>query len=133
MTDIDSLIGIQGFSDDEILSNERILQWTHGTEHLTARSRTVSEARFDSKIDQSSMWNHEWTWSGPAASKRIKEILEARKIANKDFKEQKSIFPVLNLPKWFKILSNSKKNCRTRNSVSSGDIERGENFERFYI
>ncbi|XP_044013815.1 open rectifier potassium channel protein 1-like [Aphidius gifuensis] len=136
MTDIDSPVGIQGFSDDEILSSEHTLQWTLGSEQLTTRkprSRTVSEARFETKIDQNSMWNHEWTWSGPAASKKIKEILEARKIANKDFKEQKSIFPVLNLPKWFKILSNSKKNCRTRNSVSAGDVERGENFERFYI
>ncbi|XP_034946988.1 open rectifier potassium channel protein 1 isoform X2 [Chelonus insularis] len=137
--DIDSRAGIQGFSDKEILSNERGFtesNWQIGGDKIPRkpRSRAASEVRLDPTFDSGVQRNQEWTWSGPAASRKIQELIKARRNGvniNKD-KESKSIFP-LNLPKsvplprWIKHLSTKKEGHRTRNSVSVGDLENNDN------
>ncbi|XP_008553925.1 open rectifier potassium channel protein 1 [Microplitis demolitor] len=134
--------GVQGFSDKEILSGERNAtesSWKLGGDRIPwsrkPRSRATSEVRLDPSFEPGVQSNQEWTWSGPAASRKIQEIMKARKNgaslskdrdSGKD-KECKSLFP-LNLPKsvplprWIKQLS-TKKDGRTRNSVSVGDLE----------
>lgn len=127
--------GVQGFSDKEILSGERGPEpsWQVGGDRIPwsrkPRSRATSEVRLDPSYNPEQT-NQEWTWSGPAASRKIQELMRARKNgqSSKDRdKESKSLFP-LNLPKsvplprWIKQLS-TKKDARTRNSVSVGDLD----------
>ncbi|KAH0535692.1 hypothetical protein KQX54_018257 [Cotesia glomerata] len=129
--------GVQGFSDKEILSGERGPEssWQVGGDRIPwsrkPRSRATSEVRLDPSYNPEQT-NQEWTWSGPAASRKIQELMRARKNgqSSKDRerdKECKSLFP-LNLPKsvplprWIKQLS-TKKDARTRNSVSVGDLD----------
>lgn len=133
--DPDTREGVQGFSDKEILSNEQSSHWKLGSDRIPfgkLRSRAASEVCLDTRFDSNLVGNHEWTWSGPAASNKIQEIIKARQNSSKESKESKSLFPALNLPKsvqlpkWFKQLSNNKKESRTRNSVSVGDLGRDD-------
>ncbi|XP_015125527.1 open rectifier potassium channel protein 1 [Diachasma alloeum] len=130
--DCDARSGVECFSDKEILSNE----CKFGIERSPCgkpRSRAVSEVRLDPKFDPSASRNQEWTWSGPAASRKIQELIRARrndaKTKEKERekeKECKSIFPALPksvpLPKWIKQLS-TKKDPRPSNSASAGELD----------
>ncbi|XP_044019142.1 open rectifier potassium channel protein 1-like isoform X2 [Aphidius gifuensis] len=130
-----SLPGLQGFSNKEILSNEFNNNWKVGSDQLSfrkPRSRATSEVHLKPKYDRGTCENHEWTWSGPAASRKIDEIIRRRQNGNKESKDSKSLFPAFNIPKsvslskWIKHLSSNKKESRTRNSVSVGDLEHGD-------
>lgn len=146
-----SRVGVQGFTDREILSSEKgwnNSMWKLGgydekpsTMGRKPRSRAASEVRLDPKYDPSmTQRNVEWTWSGPSASRKIQELIKARRngangTSVPGSKETKSKFPNLALPisvpktlwpRWMKQLSNK----RERNSVSVGDLEsrEGENY-----
>ncbi|XP_011315332.1 open rectifier potassium channel protein 1 [Fopius arisanus] len=126
--------GVEGFSDKEILSTERTSR-RFGLERSPCgkpRSRAASEVRLDPRFDPNTCRNQEWTWSGPAASRKIQELIKARrddaktKKEREKEKESKSIFPALSksvpLPKWIKQLS-TKRESRARNSVSAGELD----------
>ncbi|XP_063986413.1 open rectifier potassium channel protein 1 [Diachasmimorpha longicaudata] len=126
----DTRSGVECFTDKEILSTER----RFGLERSPCgkpRSRATSEVRLDPKFEPNASRNQEWTWSGPAASRKIQELIRARrndaKTKEKEReKESKSIFPALPksvpLPKWIKQLS-AKKDPRPSNSVSAGELD----------
>ncbi|XP_043285975.1 open rectifier potassium channel protein 1 [Venturia canescens] len=149
-------VGVQGFSEKEILSSEKgwnNSKWklggdSSGLTTRTPRSRAASEVRLDPKFDPSiGQEKVEWTWSGPSASRKIQEIIKARRNGAKvaasgavgsGGKESKSKFPNLALPlsvpktllpRWIKQLSNKKENseARSRNSVSGLDLEACDN------
>lgn len=130
--------GVQGFTDKEILaSEEEAANWHRktGNDRLNfvhPRSRTASEVRLNSIRKDVGSQNGEWTWSGPAASRRIQELIKARKYWSSSVKEKetKSKFPSVPkavsktlLLKWMKLGNNKKVTReRTRNSVSVGDL-----------
>lgn len=144
--DTDTRNGIQCFSDKEILASEndsKELDWRLGGDKILRgkpRSRATSEVQLDPSFEPNITNNQEWTWSGPAASHKIQEIINARMNGttinkdSKDRKESKSLFTALNIPKsvplprWMKQLSNKKEDQqRERNSVSVGNLEDGDN------
>lgn len=72
--------GIHGFSDSDILASEIYGSgWTIGSGKLPAqppkvpRHRAASEVKFPHIFRQDNM-ETDWTWSGPAATQKIKEL-----------------------------------------------------------
>ncbi|XP_014207521.1 open rectifier potassium channel protein 1 isoform X2 [Copidosoma floridanum] len=110
--------GIQGFSEKEILASEappwnseKETAWKLGGDTPKSyRSRAHSEVR----LDRPELFVHpsgsEWTWSDPAASTKIKEIMRARKSMPSNAKEAASKtrflsraglgLPKMKLPRW---------------------------------
>ncbi|XP_072748710.1 uncharacterized protein Ork1 isoform X2 [Anoplolepis gracilipes] len=93
----------QSKSVDQGLTNN-LTQWTIGGERFPfakPRSRATSEVRLYAKDDYVHQ-NTEWTWSGPAASTKLQELMKARNTvaslpsnnSNKPYKK----FPSLALP-----------------------------------
>ncbi|XP_024939884.1 uncharacterized protein LOC107266845 isoform X2 [Cephus cinctus] len=132
--------GVQGFSDKEILSNERSWNgsgWRIGNEKISQikpRSRATSEIRLDAKNENPvHQQNTEWTWSGPAASGKIQELIKARRTSsNKDGKSRFPSFslpsvPKAILPRWIRQFSNKKTadERSSRNSIAPEDCEGG--------
>ena len=130
--------GIQGFSEKEILASEapwNDTDWKIGGDKLLfpkPRSRACSEVRLEKQDVNFLQQNEEWTWSGPAASSKIQEIIKTRRSGVPTVKDIKSKFPSLALPKsvqksflprWMRNLSNKKASeDYTRSSVSVGEI-----------
>lgn len=96
------------------------------------RSRAVSEVRLE-KPDF--LQNGEWTWSGPAASRKIQEIMKARSKSEVGHpplsgnKDSKGIFPSLNLsksmlPKWVRQKFPKKNDETITGSFSTNDINK---------
>ncbi|XP_067011759.2 open rectifier potassium channel protein 1 isoform X2 [Anabrus simplex] len=76
--------GIHGFTDEEILASEKWAGsgWTLGGSDVPRqqpiRGRAASEVRITMPDDKTS-YNAEWTWSGDVASRRIHELIRARR------------------------------------------------------
>ncbi|XP_046594345.1 open rectifier potassium channel protein 1 [Neodiprion lecontei] len=131
------LKGVDGFSDKDILASEKSWAgsgWRIGGEKVTPsqpRMRAASEIRLQK--DDNGYGDHEqnteWTWSGPAASSKIQELMKARQKSGNStpVKGSKSRLPSFSLssvpktirPRWFNPFS-SKKN--------SGEVSRRESF-----
>ncbi|XP_046422170.1 open rectifier potassium channel protein 1 [Neodiprion fabricii] len=131
------LKGVDGFSDKDILASEKSWAgsgWRIGGEKVTPsqpRMRAASEIRLQK--DDNGYGDHEqnteWTWSGPAASSKIQELMKARQKSGNStpMKGSKSRLPSFSLssvpktirPRWFNPFS-SKKN--------SGEVSRRESF-----
>lgn len=78
--------GFHGFSDEEILASEnRGSGWSLGGEKLFAqpppipRPRAVSEIRVPVTLQEDGYSNGDWTWSGPAAAEKVKELRKLRR------------------------------------------------------
>jgi hypothetical protein len=73
----DEDVGVQGFSDEEILAGEnRKGSWTIGGEPITKkRHRAASDVRIPMGEQQN---DAEWTWAGNEGSRRVHELLRAR-------------------------------------------------------
>lgn len=59
----------------------KVSQWRIGGERFPftkPRSRATSEVRLHVTKDDVARENNEWTWSGPAASKKLQELMKAR-------------------------------------------------------
>ena len=167
VTDTDTIKasgGVHGFTDKDILSSEKAWNvnttWKLGGDYDKSvigapdgrkpRSRAASEIRlantkYDPNLQQRDV---EWTWSGPSASRKIQEMIKARKnnvpTQNANLtKETKSKFANLTLPisvtktllpRWIKQLSNKREaGERTRNSVSVDDLESSRERENYYL
>ncbi|XP_012278236.1 open rectifier potassium channel protein 1 [Orussus abietinus] len=130
--------GVQGFSEKDILASERSWNessWKIGGEKITVprpRSRASSEVRLNPKMDGNIGQNREWTWSGPAASRKIQEIMKARGSGPSGAKESRTKFPSLAVPKsvqkallprWMRQLSNKKTSADQSAGNSADDLE----------
>lgn len=134
--------GVDGFSDKDILAGEKAWAgsgWRIGDEKFSLpepRARAASEIRLE-KDDNgfaAHQRNTEWTWSGPAASRKIQELIKARRSGSstptKDAKSHIASFsqpsvPKSTRPRWFNPFS-SKKNSRIssrRESAPGDDLE----------
>lgn len=128
--------GIQGFSEKEILASEvpwNESEWILGGDKISypkPRSRACSEVRLEKPDISYLQDNGEWTWSGPAASSKIQEMIKSRRSTVKDVRSK---FPSIALPKsvqksflprWMRNLSNKKSSeDYTRSTVSVGEID----------
>ena len=70
-------MGVQGFTDEEILAGEdRHATWINNRDAtMKKRGRAASEVRIPMREKQS---DAEWTWSGVEGSRRIHELLRKR-------------------------------------------------------
>ncbi|XP_066597403.1 open rectifier potassium channel protein 1-like [Prorops nasuta] len=135
--------GVQGFTDKEILGNENTWNentWRIGNERPffgKPRPRAASEVRLEFKNEANiNQQNGEWTWSGPSASKKLQELIKARRTGLSGIKDAKSKFPSITLPKsvpktlfpkWMKQFSN-KKTEEPSKTASVTDLENGDNY-----
>ncbi|XP_058804377.1 open rectifier potassium channel protein 1 isoform X2 [Phymastichus coffea] len=141
-TTADEKIGVQGFSEKEILATEAQWndKWILGADEpiKPCRSRATSEVRLDRSDIFTCPNLSEWTWSGPAASTKIQEIRKARRNDTPEPKDTlfgpKSRLLSLNLglpkgprgllPRWVRFLRDSKK-LSVDHSISGDDVETG--------
>lgn len=131
--------GVQGFSEKEILASEQPWSnndWRIGNDKIPfskPRSRAYSEVRLEKPDTSYLQENEEWTWSGPAASRKIQEIMKTRRSGVPIVKDIKSKLPSLALPKsvpksflprWMRSLSVKKSSdtC-SRSTVSVREID----------
>ncbi|XP_043484256.1 open rectifier potassium channel protein 1 isoform X2 [Leptopilina heterotoma] len=131
--------GVQGFSEKEILASEQPWlnnDWRIGNDKIPfskPRSRACSEVRLEKPDTSYLQENEEWTWSGPAASRKIQEIMKTRRSGVPIVKDLKSKLPSLALPKsvpksflprWMRSLSVKKSSdACSRSTVSVGEID----------
>ncbi|XP_051166243.1 open rectifier potassium channel protein 1 isoform X2 [Leptopilina boulardi] len=131
--------GVQGFSEKEILASEAPWSnndWRIGSDKIPfskPRSRACSEVRLEKPDTSYLQENEEWTWSGPAASRKIQEIMKTRRSGVPTVKDIKSKLPSLALPKsvpksflprWMRSLSIKKSSdACSRSTVSVGEID----------
>lgn len=83
----------------------KVSQWRIGSERFPftkPRSRATSEVRLHVTKNDFNQENSEWTWSGPAASKKLQELIKARDTtplpASKDSSGKSYRFPSFALP-----------------------------------
>ncbi|KAK2587466.1 hypothetical protein KPH14_003171 [Odynerus spinipes] len=139
--------GTDGFNEKEILNKENTWNepsWRIGGERIPGfvkpRSRAASEVRLDMTKNDSNVHqqNGEWTWSGPAASRKIQELIKARRTGLSAIKDSKSYkFPSITLPKsvsknlfWRRQSTNKKvpdiEQPIQKSSIPDSDVEGGE-------
>lgn len=129
-----SMKGVDGFSEKEILAGEKSWGgsgWKINGDNLPERrTRAASEVRYRNEDDGLGHHNNEWTWSGPAASMKIQELMKARKQksgASTPGKNGKSGIPAFSLasvpktirPRWFNPFSSKKNNDENLSAVDS--------------
>ncbi|XP_047347515.1 open rectifier potassium channel protein 1 isoform X1 [Vespa velutina] len=142
--------GIEGFKEKDIFNKQNTWNessWRIGADRIPGmmpRSRAASEVRLNMSKNESNIHqqNGEWTWSGPAASRKIQELIKTRRTGLSGIKDSKSYkFPAITLPKsvpknlfspWRRQSSN-KKAPDTEQSIQKGtlpdiDLEAGENY-----
>lgn len=142
--------GTEGFKEKDIFNKQNTWNessWRIGADRIPGmmpRSRAASEVRLNMNKNESNMYqqNGEWTWSGPAASRKIQELIKSRRTGLSGIKDSKSYkFPSISLPKsvpknlfspWRRQSSN-KKAVDTERSIQKGnhpdiDLEAGENY-----
>lgn len=113
---------------DQGLANN-VAQWTIGGEKFPfakPRSRAASEMRLYAKDSAKDDYNQntEWTWSGPAASTKLQELMKARNTIaslpsnnNKPYRKFPSLSLPITAPKNF--FPRWKKHFKNKRSVSS--------------
>nr|XP_050848064.1 open rectifier potassium channel protein 1 isoform X1 [Vespula vulgaris]XP_050848065.1 open rectifier potassium channel protein 1 isoform X1 [Vespula vulgaris]XP_050848066.1 open rectifier potassium channel protein 1 isoform X1 [Vespula vulgaris]XP_050848067.1 open rectifier potassium channel protein 1 isoform X1 [Vespula vulgaris]XP_050848069.1 open rectifier potassium channel protein 1 isoform X1 [Vespula vulgaris] len=142
--------GIEGIKEKDIFNKQNTWNessWRIGADRfpgMMPRSRAASEVRLDMGKNDSNIHqqNGEWTWSGPAASRKIQELIKTRRTGLSGIKDSKSYkFPSITLPKsvpknlfspWRRQSSN-KKALDAEQSIQKGtlpdiDLEAGENY-----
>lgn len=138
--------GLDGFNGD-ILNKDNTWNessWRIGGDRIPGftrpRSRAASEVRLDLNKNDANLHqqNGEWTWSGPAASRKIQELIKARRTGLSAIKDSKSYkFPSITLPKsvsknlfWRRQSTNKKtsdiEQPIQKSSTPDSDVEGGE-------
>lgn len=125
--------GVEGFSDRDILASEKPWTgsgWRIGDEKVP-EPRTRASSEIGLRKDLNNGANHQnmdWTWSGPAASRKIQELIKARKGSGPNKEAKNRSFSAVTVPKnirprWFNPFSSKKNSGEMSRRDSSPEDE----------